>query len=162
MVGCVRSGGRRETYYKVLRDVRDDPPILHDLDLPSYGQWGEPAASLRLVARGADCGHVCTARLVPHKSLLPYRADTPLTHPQLEQLFVHTPGAGYRPTERAHFAFAAERRLLEATHIFRLSLHGVTVRTSSLAQRERERETGVTPGVAISAVSHLEFIAIVA
>ena len=28
-------GGRRETYYKVVRDIRDDPESMHGLDVAS-------------------------------------------------------------------------------------------------------------------------------
>ena len=44
-----------------------------------------------------------------------------------------SPTLSYHPNERQRFNSAVERRLLEATHVFRNSLHGITVRAGQHA-----------------------------
>ena len=38
-------GGRRETYYKVVRDIRDDPESMHGMDVASLSAFAGLAAA---------------------------------------------------------------------------------------------------------------------
>ena len=57
LVAAASSGARHEMYYKVLRDVRDDPTSLADLDVPSFGA--------RSVMRRVVHGFALTAGNIP-------------------------------------------------------------------------------------------------
>ena len=59
---------------------------------------------------------------------MPYRPDLPLSSPQIDAHFDMSPNLAYVPNERQRFSSAVERRLLEASHVFRHSFHGITVR----------------------------------
>jgi len=133
-------------YYKVLRDVRDDPASLADLDVPSFGaqrchgtrrprHW----ADRRRHARGRRL------RTVSGKCILPYRPEQPLSSPQIGVHFDLTSDLIYVPNERQRFRAAVERRLMEATNVFRHNFHGITVRPQGWPQEPGRRTAG--PGV---------------